>query len=150
MENSKNLLPRDTRSMTADIVAAYVSHNKVSVDKLTEVIETVYRSLEGLGKAETEGTEKREPAVPIRRSVRRDHIVCLEDGKKFRTLKRHLWVAHALGPNEYGVKWGLREDYPMVAPAYSRKRSQLAKAAGLGRSRTGGKPSRKRALKKAA
>ena len=143
------VLPEDIRSMAAQIVAAFVSGNKVSADGLPKLIEAVYRSLEDLEKG---GEAKPEPAVPVRQSVKRNHIVCLEDGKKFKILKRHLRTFHSMTQAEYRAKWGLRQDYPMVAPSYAAKRSELAKAAGLGRGRkrVSRKPHKKAVLKKAA
>ena len=143
------VLPEDMRSMAAQIVAAFVSGNKVPTGELPKLIETVYRSLEDLTKR---GEAKPGPAVPVRQSVKRTHIVCLEDGKKFKTIKRHLQRTHSMTPAEYRAKWGLRHDYPMVAPSYAAKRSELAKAVGLGhgRKRMSRKPHKKAALKKAA
>ena len=143
------VLPEDMRSMAAQIVAAFVSGNKVSTGELPKLIEAVYRSLEDLEKG---GEAKAEPAVPVRQSVKRNHIVCLEDGKKFKTLRRHLRTVHNMTAAEYRAKWSLRLDYPMVAPSYAAKRSELAKAAGLGhyRKRVSRKPHKKAVLKKAA
>ena len=143
------VLPEDMRSMAAQIVAAFVSGNKVPTGELPKLIEAVYRSLEDLGK---DGETKREPAVPVRQSVKRTHIVCLEDGKKFKTLKRHLRTVHNMTAAEYRAKWGLRRDYPLIASNYAAKRSELAKAAGLGhgRKRVSRKPHKKVVLKKAA
>ncbi len=143
------VLPEDTRSMAAQIVAAFVSGNKVSTGELPKLIEAVYWSLEDLAK----GPEaKPAPAVPVRQSVKRSHIVCLEDGKQFKILKRHLQTAHSMTQAEYRAKWGLRQDYPMVASSYAAQRSELAKAAGFGRGRkrVSRKPHKKAALKKAA
>lgn len=153
MENKQDLLPSDTRELTAEIVAAFVGQNKVTAEELPGLIMTVYRTLEGLGSGETKGPGAQAPAVPIRSSVRRNHIVCLEDGYKFRSLKRHLKAAHGLKPEEYRAKWGLRRDYPMVAPAYSAERAAAARAIGLGKfdkARKRGKRARKQHLKTAA
>ncbi|MDQ3560070.1 MAG: MucR family transcriptional regulator [Pseudomonadota bacterium] len=120
--------------LTADIVSAYVSNNKVGSDELGKIIEDVHSALQRApGAQATPEPEPREPAVSIRRSVTPDHIVCLEDGKKFKSLKRHLQGEHGLSPDEYRSKWGLARDYPMVAPNYARARSDLAKSMGLGR-----------------
>lgn len=120
--------------LTADIVSAYVSNNKVGSDELGKIIEDVHSALQRAPAAQAAPEpEPREPAVSIRRSVTPDHIVCLEDGKKFKSLKRHLQGEHGLSPDEYRSKWSLPRDYPMVAPNYARARSDLAKSMGLGR-----------------
>ena len=120
--------------LTADIVSAYVSNNKVSSEELGKLIEQVHGALKRApaGDAAPE-PEPPEPAVSVRRSVTPDYIVCLEDGKKFKSLKRHLQGEHGLSPDEYRSRWGLARDYPMVAPNYARARSDLAKSMGLGR-----------------
>src|SRR5208337_2313098 len=111
-------------SWTADIVSAYVAHNAISGDKLPDFIGSVYAAL---SKATTQGAEppaeELKPAVPVKKSVTPEHIVCLEDGKKFKSLKRHLQSHYGLSPEEYREKWGLARDYPMVAPAYAAARS---------------------------
>lgn len=120
--------------LTADIVAAYVSRNAVPAAHLPELIASIYSSMRGLGDASaTVPTEPLKPAVPIKKSVQDDYIVCLEDGKKFRSLRRHIGTHFNLTPDEYRAKWGLPGDYPMVAPNYAAARSALAKASGLGR-----------------
>ncbi|MDQ0333053.1 putative transcriptional regulator [Mesorhizobium sp. YL-MeA3-2017] len=119
--------------LTADIVSAYVSQNAVPVASLPDLIESVNLSLSKIaGSAEPE-TPAQLPAVNPKRSVFPDYIICLEDGKKFKSLKRHLSVHYGLTPAEYREKWGLKADYPMVAPNYSQQRSALAKSSGLGR-----------------
>lgn len=124
----------DFIGLTTDIVAAYVSHNSVAAADLSKLIADTHAALRGLGAApSTEVTEKLAPAVPIRKSVTPDFLVCLEDGKKFKSLKRHLATHHQLTPDQYREKWGLPQDYPMTAPSYSATRSALAKANGLGR-----------------
>lgn len=126
--------PDSLVELSADIVSAYVSHNPVSPADLTRLIADVHQALKNLGN--TQGVvaeEDLKPAVSVRRSVMPDHLVCLEDGKKFKSLKRHLRTHHNLSPEEYRAKWGLPVDYPMVAPNYSATRSQLAKDNGLGR-----------------
>ncbi|RWF66879.1 MucR family transcriptional regulator [Mesorhizobium sp.] len=120
-------------SLTATIVSAYVSNNPVPAAQLPELIASVDRSVRGLGAAAAEPAASLVPAVNPKRSIFPDHIVCLEDGKKFRSLKRHLSSAYGLTPDEYRAKWGLAPDYPMVSPNYSERRSSLAKASGLGR-----------------
>jgi predicted transcriptional regulator len=119
--------------LAADIVAAYVSNNTVSATELPNLIREVHTALEKVagGRAE-QFSEPAKPAVPIRRSVTPDHIVCLEDGKKFKSLKRHLRTHYDLSPEQYREKWGLAREYPMVAPNYARARSDLAKKMGLG------------------
>jgi predicted transcriptional regulator len=117
--------------MTAGVVAAYVGNNSLPTGEVSDVISTVYGSLHGLGNGEREAKPK--PAVPVRKSVTRDHIICLEDGKKLKMLKRHLRSTYNLTPEEYRARWGLPPDYPMVAPAYAKERSDFAKKIGLGR-----------------
>ncbi len=121
--------------LTADLVSAYVSNNPVPVSDLPALVAQVHQSLKSLTGAVEEAPqqEKLAPAVPVRKSVTPDHIVCLEDGKKFKSLKRHLATHHGMTPEEYRAKWNLPADYPMVAPAYAAARSQLAKEMGLGR-----------------
>ncbi len=124
--------------LTADIVSAYVGNNAVPANELPALINDVYKALAGAvaGGAE-EKKEELKPAVPIRRSVQPDYIICLEDGKKFKSLKRHLRTHYDLSPEEYREKWGLPADYPMVAPNYAKARSALAKKMGLGQRRKG-------------
>ena len=119
--------------LTADIVAAYVSNNPVPANELPSLIASVSASLSGLEQKPAVEQAPLVPAVNPKRSVHDDHIVCLEDGKKFKSLKRHIATHHGLSPDEYRAKWGLPADYPMVAPGYSAARSALAKTMGLGR-----------------
>jgi len=120
--------------LSSDIVSAYVSHNAVSPVDLPKLIADVHRALQSLQSNEAPApTEELKPAVPVRKSVSPDYIICLEDGKKFKSLKRHLRTHYNLSPEEYREKWGLPADYPMVAPSYSATRSRLAKDNGLGR-----------------
>jgi predicted transcriptional regulator len=123
----------DVIEMTADIVSAYVGNNSVSATELPGLIQSVHRALAGVsvGGEAVEVTPK-EPAVPVRRSITPDHLVCLEDGRKFKSLKRHLRTKYNMSPEEYRAKWGLPKDYPMVAPNYAKARSDLAKQMGLG------------------
>lgn len=125
--------------LTADIVAAYVGNNAVPTAELPSLISDVYNALAGAmaGTKEKEVVEEK-PAVPVRRSVTADAIICLEDGKKFKSLKRHLRTHHNMTPEEYREKWGLGADYPMVAPNYAEARSSLAKKMGLGQRRRRG------------
>lgn len=118
---------------TADIVAAYVRGNTLASTDLPQLIQSVFASLQGLANgASAAPAADLTPAVPIKKSVTPEHIVCLEDGKKFKSLKRHLRTRYGLTPEEYRAKWGLPADYPMVAPNYARARSDLAKKMGLG------------------
>lgn len=119
--------------LTAQIVAAQVENNFISTETLPDLIQSVYRSLALAGRPDVEQARLQAPAVPIRRSVFPDFIVCLEDGKKLKTLKRHLKVSFGLSPAEYRAKWGLPQDYPIVAPSYAARRSGMAKSFGLGR-----------------
>jgi predicted transcriptional regulator len=123
----------DLLDLVASIVSAHVAHNAVTPEALPGVIRSVYTALSGLGTEPPPIIEKPEPAVPIKRSVFADHIVCLEDGKKLQTLKRPLRASHAMTPEEYRARWSLPRDYPMVAPKYAARRSALAKEIGLGR-----------------
>jgi predicted transcriptional regulator len=124
--------------LTADMVAAFVSKNKIPVLHVPSVIKEVHAALSSvaIGKSGPE-PQILKPAVPIKSSVKSDYIICLEDGKTFKTLKRHLRRTFNMSPEEYRKKWGLKHDYPMVAPAYAVKRSQLAKSMGLGNARSG-------------
>ena len=120
--------------LTANIVAAYVSNNRLPTSELGRVIADTYAAVSKLQAAPAaQLEEKRAPAVPIKKSVTPDFIICLEDGKKFKSLKRHIGNLYNLTPDEYRAKWGLPADYPMVAPNYAAARSQMAKASGLGR-----------------
>jgi predicted transcriptional regulator len=124
----------DLLRMTADVVAAYVSNNTLATAQLADVIHAVYNSLRGLeGQVAEPPAEPLKPAVPIRKSITPDFLVCLEDGKKLKMLKRHLRSTYNLTPDEYRAKWGLAPDYPMVAPKYAEQRSEFAKKIGLGR-----------------
>jgi predicted transcriptional regulator len=123
-------------SMVTDIVSAHLSNNTVSVGDIPRLIHEVYGALTGLGQVPARSAERQEPAVPVKKSVTADYIVCLEDGKKLKMLKRHLRTAYGLTPEQYREKWGLPPDYPMVAPNYAKKRSTLARQIGLG---TGGR-----------
>ena len=122
----------DLIDLTAEIVSAYVSKNPVPVSGLPDVIASIHSSLSGLGTPITPAVEPQKPAVNPKKSVFPDHIVSLEDGRKFKSMKRHLGLL-GMTPDEYRAKWGLAHDYPMVAPNYAAARSALAKASGLGR-----------------
>jgi predicted transcriptional regulator len=132
-------------TLTSDIVAAHVSNNTLSVEEVPTLISTVYGALAGLGGSEPVVEARPEPAVSVRASVKRDHLVCLEDGKKMKMLKRHLMTEHGMTPDDYRQRWGLAADYPMVAPDYAETRRDLAVKIGLGR-----KPGQKRGRKKKA
>ncbi len=124
----------DLIDLSTEIVSAYVSHNALSVTDLPKLIADVHSALKGLrSNTPVEPSEELKPAVPLKKSVAADYIICLEDGKKFKSLKRHLRTHYDLSPEEYREKWGLPPDYPMVAPNYSATRSRLAKDNGLGR-----------------
>lgn len=124
-------------TLTADIVSAHVSHNKVAPTELPSLIQSVFIALD-TSSAPKPVEEAPVPAVPIRASVKHDHIVCLEDGAKLKMLKRYLRTNFNMTPEEYRAKWGLPRTYPMVAPAYAEKRKELAQTIGLGRKRGGG------------
>ena len=131
----------DVLGLTAQIVAAHVSNNTVGAEALPSLIHEVFATLSNMGHAPAPAApaDRRQPAVPVKKSVFPDHIVCLEDGKKLKMLKRHLKTAFGLTPDQYRERWGLPADYPMVAPNYARHRSSLAKKIGLGtKPRSGG------------
>jgi len=132
-------------TLTSDIVAAHVSNNDVSVDDVPALITNVFGALSGLGESAEPVEVRPEPAVSIRASVKPDYIVCLEDGKKLKMLKRYLRTNFEMTPEEYRARWNLPSDYPMVAPNYAEKRRDLAKKIGLGR-----KPGARRPKRKAA
>jgi predicted transcriptional regulator len=125
--------------LTAQIVAAHVEHNPVQAEALPNLIEKVYQTLRGVGQAAAEPVRP-VPAVPVKQSVKQDFIVCLEDGKKLKMLKRHLMTAYQMTPAQYRSRWGLPAEYPMVAPSYAKVRSSLAKKIGLGRKPTAAQP----------
>ena len=118
---------------TTDIVVSYVSNNSLGSEEVSSLIRNIYSTLADLGQQAPAPEARPEPAVSVRSSVKKDHIVCLEDGKKMKMLKRHLMTDHGLTPGEYRTRWGLASDYPMVAPDYAEKRRVLAKQIGLGR-----------------
>jgi predicted transcriptional regulator len=120
--------------LSADIVSAYVSHNALSASDIPKLIASVHATLSSLGgMVEAESVVELRPAVSVKKSITPDYLICLEDGKKFKSLKRHLRTEYDMSPEEYRAKWGLPVDYPMVAPTYSEARSRLAKTIGLGR-----------------
>jgi len=143
MDNIQPDMNETLITLASDIVSAHVSNNNVAVEDLPTLIVNVYGALAGLGGTAPVVEEKPEPAVSIRSSVKPDFIVCLEDGKKLKMLKRHLMTHYNMTPEDYRARWGLPADYPMVAPNYAEKRRELAKKIGLGRKpdvRRGRKP----------
>lgn len=140
-ETPKN---HDILALTTNIVSAHLSNNTVPAAEIPALIERIYKTLSGVGgdaSASPISSERPQPAVPIRKSVMPDYIVCLEDGKKLKMLKRHLKTAYKMTPEQYKDRWGLPNDYPMVAPNYAKTRSRLAKDIGLG---TKGRSDRKK------
>ena len=138
MSDDKDSSSAHLLRMTAEVAAAYVSNNSLPAADLTEVIKTIYASLQSLERSEGVATTSQKPMVPIKKSVTPEYIICLEDGKRLKMLKRHLRTAYRMTPEEYRAKWGLPADYPMVAPNYAQQRSVFAKRIGLGR-KPGGK-----------
>jgi len=144
MEDNSQLL-----EMTADIVSAYVGNNNVQAVEVPGLISSIHAALSQVSSGAVEPEpEPKEPAVPIRKSITPDYLICLEDGRKFKSLKRHLRTKYNMSPEEYRAKWGLPKDYPMVAPNYAKARSDLAKQMGLGQggrkpARAGGRPAKK-------
>jgi predicted transcriptional regulator len=122
-------------TLTADIVAAHVSNNSVAVNDLPNLIQNVHSALTGIARSGAAAEPKPEPKVSIRSSIKPDYIVCLEDGKRLKMLKRHLMTHYNMTPDQYRQKWGLSSDYPMVAPNYAEQRRKLAKSIGLGTKR---------------
>jgi predicted transcriptional regulator len=143
MADNQNLTSEDLITLTSDIVAAHLSNNSVAIGEVPTLIQTVYGALAGLGEDGPVVEARPEPAVTVRASVKRDHLVCLEDGKKMKMLKRHLMTEHGMTPADYRQRWGLNADYPMVAPEYAETRRDLAVKIGLGR-----QPGQKRGRKK--
>ena len=123
-------------SMTAQIVSSYVQSNSINKDELPDLIDTIHEKLQTLSDNPHVSAANLRPAVPIEDSITQDHIICLEDGKPFKMLKKHLMSVYSLTPQEYRQKWNLAPDYPMVAPTYAAKRQELAKKSGLGRKRS--------------
>jgi predicted transcriptional regulator len=144
-ESSAN---QELLGLTAEIVSAHVSNNPVSISDLPNLIQEVYRTLSTMGQPAAPPAEKQQPAVPIKKSITPEYLICLEDGKKLKMLKRHLKTAFNLTPDQYREKWGLGPDYPMVAPNYTKHRSSLAKRIGLGTKPRNRPPGRGRAAAK--
>jgi len=132
-------------TLTSDIVAAHVSNSSVAVEEVPSLINNVYSALSNLGEDGSEGEPRPDPAVSVRASIKPDYIVCLEDGKKLKMLKRYLRTNYNMSPEEYRARWELPADYPMVAPNYAEKRRELAMQIGLGR-----KPDQQRGRRKKA
>jgi len=144
-ENDQTVASNDLLRMSVEIVSAYVSNNSIAASQVPDVINTVYGALNSInGQTVSESAESQKPAVSVRRSINPDHIICLEDGKKLKMLKRHLRAAYGMSPDEYRAKWGLPADYPMVAPNYALQRSAFAKQIGLGRKKGEKVPRRKK------
>lgn len=148
MQDTETNVQEPTQSVmgiVADIVAAYVGNNAISADAVPGLISATHAAVMGLAapQAATVVEEPKEPAVPVRKSITNDFIICLEDGQKFKSLKRHLRTKYNLSPEEYRAKWGLPSDYPMVAPSYSAARSALAREMGLGQKTQGSRGGRK-------
>ena len=118
--------------LTTEIVSSYVSHNSIGAHEISPIIENTYKTLSVLGQNDDALADRPQPAVPIKKSIQPDYLICLEDGKKLKMLKRHLKTAYDMSPEEYRERWGLPADYPMVAPNYAERRSKLAKDIGLG------------------
>ena len=132
----ETLLPVDNEElmrMTTDIVASFLTHNSVPAESVPDMIKSVYATMKEISGEPSKPEPKAKPAVPVSRSVSDDYIVCLEDGKKLKMLKRYLRSQYDMSPEDYRRKWGLPADYPMVAPNYSKRRSEFAKEIGLGR-----------------
>ncbi|MFM6280612.1 MAG: MucR family transcriptional regulator [Hyphomicrobiales bacterium] len=134
MQNDTHL-KSETLELTADIVAAFVSNNSISAADLPALIASVHSALSNIHAPVVSETSPLTPAVSVKKSITDDYLICLEDGKRFKSLKRHLKASYGMSPDEYRVKWGLPADYPMVAPNYSVSRSNLAKSLGLGQQR---------------
>jgi predicted transcriptional regulator len=145
MQDSQFDISETLITLTSDIVAAHVSNNNVAVEDVPSLISNVYGALAGLGAAAPAPEPMPEPAVSIRASIKPDYIVCLEDGKKLKMLKRHLMTHYNMTPDQYRTRWNLPADYPMVAPNYAEKRRELAKKIGLGRKPGAKRPAARKA-----
>lgn len=136
-EVSKLIQSNFCMEITSEIVAAFVGNNSVSAKELPDLIQSIYKTVVEVSDSEIAGANgRKKPAVDIDQSIHQDYLICLEDGKQFKSLKRHLMTHYNITPEEYREKWGLPVDYPMVAPAYAKARSQLAKQMGLGQKRS--------------
>jgi predicted transcriptional regulator len=144
-ENSKEKASAgDLLRMTAEVAAAYVGNNSLPASQLPDVIRTIYSSISALDGGASSVGNGLKPIVPVKKSIAPDYIICLEDGKKLKMLKRHLRTSYGMTPEEYRIKWGLPADYPMVAPNYAAQRSAFAKKIGLGRKPGARKPKTKK------
>jgi predicted transcriptional regulator len=137
--------PSNYIELAADIVSAFVTNNSIPAAELPALIGTVHTALKQVANGGVQPREELKPAVPIKKSITADYVICLEDGRKLKSLKRHLRSAYGLTPDQYRAKWGLEPDYPMVAPNYAKKRSELAKSMGLGQKRKNGAKQRRKA-----
>ena len=138
-EHTERISREEMLRMTTNVVSAYVGNNTTATNQLPDLIKTVHSSLNALGEVQAAEAAPK-PAVPVRRSLTPEYLVCLEDGKKLKMLKRYLRTTYDMSPDEYRQKWGLPADYPMVAPNYAKRRSEFAKRIGLGRRGRGGQP----------
>ena len=132
-DNSKKVATNEVLRMASEIVSSYVANNSVPASQIPDLIQSVYRSLSSLGGSRAASEGSLAPATTVKKSITPDYIICLEDGKKLKMLKRHLRTVYGMTPQEYRSKWGLPPDYPMVAPNYAQQRSAFAKSIGLGR-----------------
>ncbi|MEZ5921696.1 MAG: MucR family transcriptional regulator [Parvularculaceae bacterium] len=142
------LEPGETLHLATDIVAAFVSNNSVSAEKLPGLLQDVHDAVRALAAGGTASAGSQQPAVPVKKSITNDYIICLEDGKKLKMLKRYLRTQYGLSPEDYRRKWNLPADYPMVAPNYAKRRSEFAKEIGLGRAGGRKAPSKRKTAKK--
>jgi predicted transcriptional regulator len=152
MSEDNTISTSELLALTAEIVSAHFASNSVAQTDVVPLIQSVFEKLNALASDETTTSVELTPAVPIRRSVTDDYIICLEDGKKLKMLKRHLMTAYNMTPEQYRAKWELKPDYPMVAPSYARRRQELAKQIGLGRKprKPAGNPKSRRRVTKVA
>ena len=138
VQSEGNDIPQHLAEITAEVVSAYVANNTLPASELPALVTDIHATLSGLVRKNSSGAagaekEKQKPAVPIKKSITPDYLICLENGQKFKSLKKHLKAQYDMSPEDYRRKWGLPADYPMVAPAYAERRSDLAKKLGLGR-----------------
>jgi predicted transcriptional regulator len=147
-DDHNGLNTADTLQLATDIVAAFVSNNSMSADKLPGLLQEVHDAVRALSRGGTASAGSQEPAVPVKKSVTPDYVICLEDGKRLKMLKRYLRTQYGMSPEDYRRKWGLSADYPMVAPNYAKKRSDFAKQIGLGTPRAGSGRRRKNSVKR--
>lgn len=146
MANTETTMsPAETLHLATDIVSAFVSNNALGPDKVPALLQEVHDAIRALAAGGTAHAGKQEPAVPVSKSVTPDHIICLEDGKKLKMLKRYLRTQYDLSPEDYRRKWGLPADYPMVAPNYAKRRSDFAKQIGLGKAGGAARAAKKKA-----